>query len=57
MLNARVGVSFDWERAVFQLALATSERALRTGAPPGTVRLVVPEKLISAQYVKVGAKR
>lgn len=57
MFHARMGNTFDWERPVFQLALTKAEWALRTGAPPGTVRLVVPEKLISAAYVKIGSKR
>ena len=57
MFHARMGISFEWERAVFQLGLVTAQNALRVGAPPGTVRLVVPEKLVSAKYVTIGAKR
>ncbi|HEV8599057.1 MAG TPA: tetratricopeptide repeat protein [Gemmatimonadales bacterium] len=55
MFHARMGISFEWERPVFQLALATAEKALRDGAPPGTIRLVVPEKLISSPYLKIGS--
>jgi hypothetical protein len=42
LFHSRMAVTFDWERPVFQLALAAADSALRVEAPPGTVRVAVP---------------
>jgi hypothetical protein len=56
-LNARLAISMDWERPAFQIALAVADSALRTGAPPGTVRLHIPDKYLMADVLTVGARK
>jgi hypothetical protein len=56
-LNARLAISMDFERPAFQIALATADSALRVGAPPGTVRLTIPNKYLLAETLTVGARK
>ena len=56
MFHARMGISFEWERAAFQGILRTADSALRVSAPPGTVRVpVVVVDSNAAEYLRVGA--
>ena len=57
VFQARMAVSFEWERPAFQLARATADSALRAKAPPGTVRLAISDKFTIAPYMIVGARR
>src|SRR5688572_12953930 len=54
---ARTAISIDVDRPAFQLALMVADSALRTGAPPGTVRLSIPSKFQVAGWLTVGAKK
>src|ERR1041385_8486545 len=54
MLNARLGISFDYQRPTFQRALRTADSALKAGAPPGTVKLIVAPGDSSAGYLHIG---
>ena len=56
-LNARLAISMDWERPAFQIALAVADSALRTNAPPGTVRLKIPAKYHMAEVLSVGSRK
>ncbi len=56
-LNARLAISMDWQRPAFQIALATADSALRTGAPPGTVRLTIPTSYVMAEVLTVGSRK
>jgi hypothetical protein len=56
-LQARLAISFDWQRRAFQGALATADSALRVNAPAGTVRLTVSATDSLGAYVAVGRKK
>lgn len=56
-LNARLAISMDWERPAFQIALAVADSALRVGAPPGTVRLRIPDKYVMSEVLTVGPRK
>jgi tetratricopeptide (TPR) repeat protein len=56
-LNARLAISMDWERPAFQIALAVADSALRAGAPPGTVRLRIPDKYVMSEVLTVGPRK
>jgi hypothetical protein len=56
-LNARLAISMDWERPAFQIALAVADSALRVGAPPGTVRLRIPDKYVMGDVLTVGPRK
>lgn len=56
-LNARLAISIDGERPAFQIALATADTALRTRAPPGTVRLTIPASYVVAELLTVGRRK
>ena len=55
--NARLAISMDWERPAFQIALAVADSALRVGAPPGTVRLRIPDKYVMSEVLIVGPRK
>jgi tetratricopeptide (TPR) repeat protein len=57
LLQARLGISYDWERPAFQMALATAEYASRTAAPPGTVRLTVPASSKLGAAIVIGTRK
>jgi tetratricopeptide (TPR) repeat protein len=57
VFHARMGVTFDWERPVFQMALVTADSALRVGAPPGTVRVAVPTGLHTRGHMMIFEKK
>jgi hypothetical protein len=54
MLNARLGISFDYQRPTFVRALAMADSALKAGAPVGTVTLIVAPSDSSARYIHIG---
>jgi len=55
--QARMGVTFDWERSAFQLALATADSARRVHAPPGTVRVAVPSGFNTRSHMMIFDKK
>lgn len=55
--HARLGISHDWEPAVFQLALAAADSAERVVAPQGTVRVTVPSTFILRKAMIIGEKK
>ena len=57
MFQARMAISYNWEVPAFQAALATADSALRVSAPPGTVRVKLPEKSGLGPYFVIGAKK
>jgi hypothetical protein len=56
-LHARLGISHDFERPVFQAALATADSALRVQAPPGTVRVDGSKSAVTAPYWRIAVPR
>ena len=54
MLNARLGISFDYQRPTFQRALRLADSALKAGAPAGAVKLIVAPSDSSAGYLHIG---
>ena len=52
-LYARLGISYDWEKEAFQMALVAADSALRVGAPPGTVRVAVPTGLVTRNHMMI----
>jgi hypothetical protein len=56
-LHARIGISSDWERPAWVMALATADSALRVSAPAGTVRLAIPSRFTIAPYMTVGTRK
>jgi hypothetical protein len=55
--HARMGATFDWSRPVFQWTLAKADSAEHTGAPPGSVRVLVNPGDSASTYVKVGQRK
>jgi hypothetical protein len=56
-LQARLALTYDWQRRAFLAALATADSAIRVNAPTGTVRLAVSASDSLAFYVTVGRKK
>lgn len=56
-LHARLGVSFDWSRTVFQWTLAKADTAEQQGAPPGSVRIQINPVDTLANYLRVGPQK
>jgi hypothetical protein len=57
MYHARMGISFDWHRPVFQRALATAESAQRVSAAPGSVRMIVAPGDTVGALLTIGEKK
>lgn len=55
--HARLGISHNWEPAVFQLALVAADSAERVLAPHGTVRVTVPSTFVLRKAMLVGEKK
>jgi len=55
--HARLGISHDWEPAVFTMALATADSAERVAAPRGTVRVAVPPTFNLRKAMIIGEKK
>jgi hypothetical protein len=57
MFQARMAMSYNFELPAYQAALATADSALRVQAPPGTVRVRLPDKSGLGPYFIIGAKK
>ena len=57
MYHARMGISYDWHRPVFQRALATADSARMAAAAPGSVRMIVAPSDTVGAYLTIGEKK
>ena len=55
--HARLGITFDFEPAVFRLAKGVADSAARVAAPAGTVRVAVPPTFELRQTMIIGENR
>lgn len=55
--QARIAMSYAWREPLFRRAIALADSALREQAPPGTVRLLLPENDELRESVTIGHAR
>jgi len=55
--QTRIAIAYAWRQPFFQQLLATADSAQRVQAPPGTVKVNIPEKDELYRYVTIGKAR